>query len=574
MKITCQSCQAKYTIADEKVVGKVVKIRCKKCQETIVVNGMDAGVGGDAGVPAGDAEWTVNVADGDQRNMSVGALVDAFNQGVVHEETYCWRDGMEDWLPIREIDELYRAVAAGRAPMLSSPNFETSPAGLGSGTNGHHANGTNGNGAHAGNGAATSMFGGGDLGGDIGFGAEPAPVAARRAGGRAGGDLFGAANAAAEGSVETANQEPEKLTGQRNENSVLFSLAALSEPGPTSGVKSPMSNRDAGGPAVSASSSTTATTDGSGLIDIRALSASMSNPSTSADDKKANVDDIMNLGGGGAFGALAAPILAPASVDVSGSINPGAPEHAKKGNNMMLFAVLGAGGMIAAAIVFVTMMNKPVTPPQGTGDPMANRGMPTATAGGGTDTTSPTGTPIGGDPGQVIPSGSSSARSPGAGAATTAKAGTPNPGPGGAVANPGTTGVKDPPKTNDTPKAADPPPKQETLEERMAREAGKSSGAAKTNDSPAGNVAFDRGAAQAALSSVNVSSCKKPDGPTGSGHVVVTFGADGNVVSAVVDAPPFSGTPVGGCVAGRFRGAHVPAFSGSPVKVGKSFSIN
>ncbi|MDB5219989.1 MAG: virulence associated protein, partial [Myxococcaceae bacterium] len=28
MKIQCQSCQAKYTIADEKVLGKVVKIRC------------------------------------------------------------------------------------------------------------------------------------------------------------------------------------------------------------------------------------------------------------------------------------------------------------------------------------------------------------------------------------------------------------------------------------------------------------------------------------------------------------------------------------------------------------------
>ena len=39
MKIQCQSCQAKYTIADEKVLGKVVKIRCKKCSATIVING-------------------------------------------------------------------------------------------------------------------------------------------------------------------------------------------------------------------------------------------------------------------------------------------------------------------------------------------------------------------------------------------------------------------------------------------------------------------------------------------------------------------------------------------------------
>jgi len=39
MKITCQSCQSKYNVADEKVQGKIVKIRCRKCGATIVVNG-------------------------------------------------------------------------------------------------------------------------------------------------------------------------------------------------------------------------------------------------------------------------------------------------------------------------------------------------------------------------------------------------------------------------------------------------------------------------------------------------------------------------------------------------------
>ena len=85
---------------------------------------------------------------------------------------------------------------------------------------------------------------------------------------------------------------------------------------------------------------------------------------------------------------------------------------------------------------------------------------------------------------------------------------------------------------------------------------------------------FDRGAAAAALGSINVNSCKKSDGPTGSGHIKVTFGPNGNVMSAVVDQPPFSGTAVGGCVAGKFRSAHIPAFGGSPVPVGKSFNID
>ncbi len=69
MKITCQSCQAKYTIADEKVAGKTVKIKCKKCGATIVVHGNegagaapppaaapDPSVGQGAGQGGGDEE--------------------------------------------------------------------------------------------------------------------------------------------------------------------------------------------------------------------------------------------------------------------------------------------------------------------------------------------------------------------------------------------------------------------------------------------------------------------------------------------------------------------------------------
>ncbi len=85
MKISCQSCQSKYTIADDKVAGKVVKIRCKKCGATIVVNGNDASAGAAAttsyppdapGADAGADAWTVNVADGDQRTMTESEIVD------------------------------------------------------------------------------------------------------------------------------------------------------------------------------------------------------------------------------------------------------------------------------------------------------------------------------------------------------------------------------------------------------------------------------------------------------------------------------------------------------------------
>ena len=39
MKITCQACQSKYTIADDKIQGKVAKIRCRKCGATFRISG-------------------------------------------------------------------------------------------------------------------------------------------------------------------------------------------------------------------------------------------------------------------------------------------------------------------------------------------------------------------------------------------------------------------------------------------------------------------------------------------------------------------------------------------------------
>ena len=136
MKITCQSCQSKYNVADEKVEGKIVKIRCRKCGATIVVNGNDpsATAGGpeparafDYAAQGGQAEWTVNVADGDQRTMTDAQVADAYHAGVVTDETFCWRDGMGDWLPLREIDQLYQACTSTRATGgLATRRFSTS----------------------------------------------------------------------------------------------------------------------------------------------------------------------------------------------------------------------------------------------------------------------------------------------------------------------------------------------------------------------------------------------------------------------------------------------------------------
>ncbi len=66
--------------------------------------------------------------------------------------------------------------------------------------------------------------------------------------------------------------------------------------------------------------------------------------------------------------------------------------------------------------------------------------------------------------------------------------------------------------------------------------------------------------------------CKREGGPTGAGSASVTLSPEGTV-SAVSVSAPFSGTPVGTCIQTVFRGAHVPAFSGSAVTLSKSFRI-
>ena len=55
MKVSCQACGAKYTIADDKVRGRKVKIRCKSCGTPIVVDGnapAEPDDGPSAGAPA------------------------------------------------------------------------------------------------------------------------------------------------------------------------------------------------------------------------------------------------------------------------------------------------------------------------------------------------------------------------------------------------------------------------------------------------------------------------------------------------------------------------------------------
>lgn len=82
---------------------------------------------------------------------------------------------------------------------------------------------------------------------------------------------------------------------------------------------------------------------------------------------------------------------------------------------------------------------------------------------------------------------------------------------------------------------------------------------------------FDRQAAVAAITEVNLAKCRATNAPTGDGHVTITFAPAGGAQNAVIDKGPWVGTPVAKCMQKEFKKAKVPAFKGEAVTVGKSF---
>jgi predicted Zn finger-like uncharacterized protein len=562
MKITCQACQAKYTIADEKVVGKVVKIRCKKCGASIVVNGNEPSTGASSsGPPAalsaspGDrgvqGSWTVNVGDGDQRTMTDAEIVAAYRSGVVGDDTFCWKEAMPDWLPLQEISGLAAACAA-EAPAAAAPApaetnlpstmIDPSIAAVGAGAAPRLP-------PRASTRPATK-----DGNGSLAGPPPAATVAARRTGGRGtAADLFsGAARAGGEDEVMTSaptgvpqpHDDGQKPTGARNENSVLFALNDKgAAPQPTT---------------------MPATNEASGLIDIRQLSAQMR--SSTDDKKKSRVDDIMNLGGGSAFSpTLAAPVLSAPSLEHYSQPPPGmlgamgGAGAADAKSKALIFLSLGAGTFFLVAAIGVAVLLF-----RGKGAISDDdREKPTASA------TVAGKSPASGGSVAAAPSGAAPGETAQASAAPEAPSA---PAPESASASKELP-TKETKETAAKETAATPPAPAAPKEPKAPAAA-----APKEAPAPAGApvAEFNMGEARSRLASVagGVQTCKRGD-TTGAGRVEIIFSPSGAVQSAnLMPGSPFDGTPTGKCVEARFRGARVPPFGGSPFTVTKSFSIN
>lgn len=142
MKFQCDKCNTRYSIADERVRGRVLKIRCKACNHVITVreehaaadnleSALNSVIGDDEHTrvttmppPSMDGadEWYVSF-DGEQEGpLPLARALDR----VRHErprgkECYCWRGGFFVWLPVEDVPEFAPALVKAPPPVPAKP---------------------------------------------------------------------------------------------------------------------------------------------------------------------------------------------------------------------------------------------------------------------------------------------------------------------------------------------------------------------------------------------------------------------------------------------------------------------
>lgn len=323
MKIECDKCSAKYSIADEKVRGKTFKIRCKKCSNVIIVR--DKGVVSDANasaaVDSGGPGWHLAINGETVGPLGEDEVRQRFAAGEIDKDTAVWQEGFDDWLPLGEVDAFADLPAPGAEdPFAASANQDDYAVGMGR---------------------------------SVGMGAAAA-VAATGTDGLA---------------EQPQSPRVSKLTGQRNENSVLFSLDSLQAMA-TGGAAAARPNVAAPAARASANPSkglatSAPSSEGSGLIDIRSLgsmvggggmAAASAAPQAAADDAA-----LPSFGGGGFGGLGASPLISPTQVAAEAAPPPVVVQQRSNAPLyiMMIVLILAVGGL--GAFILLKKPEEPKT---------------------------------------------------------------------------------------------------------------------------------------------------------------------------------------------------------------------
>ncbi len=139
MKFNCPSCSAKYQIPDEKLTGRVAKMKCRKCGTIIPIVAepsgksvaaapivpamslppqMEAPVPPSIPAPVEPSEWHAGINGAPVGPMKRSEVAQRIADGEMTAETYVWREGMDGWKVIPEVAELASFL---RDPSLLPP---------------------------------------------------------------------------------------------------------------------------------------------------------------------------------------------------------------------------------------------------------------------------------------------------------------------------------------------------------------------------------------------------------------------------------------------------------------------
>ncbi len=611
--VRCGECDAKFALSDElfarKVKGRVVTVRCKQCQSDITVDGVelastplsgrpmpleesaiDGGPedgtptiplvikSGRNTIPPVKGLWLVSFGADDDRELTAAQIRRALERQEIDKETIVWREGMPDWLPIAEIPDLSKLVpddtggflgtgmevrgadaalqaalkkAKTRRPTLapppsdpSSPKVAPPPA------------------------------------------AAEAPKAADNAAPQEE-DEVGPFRSEGSGTFEVEESDAPVSSAPMSLGDADVEMIASdakpkaksppppkAQPKPSPGTAKPKQLRpDPGDDADSAPDS--------GTPDLRSLTTSLKPPVRKRDTSERVDESLLTLGAGPIVDAAFSPptidlVSAPVAEDESdadrGSEPPKksgtggttrstparvAAADSESKSSPMLWLLLAAAAIVAvvfwvgrkpadgsASTASTSTATTTETTSQPTGEPAptltAETPEPELTASAETTPAKPTGT-----------------------AGTAGAAGTATSTGGGPI----NTDPKDPKEPVPTEEPKDPKEPTDPKEPKEPTEE-------PTKEVPLAGP-FDTGAARSALNAAagSASGCRQEGDPSGTATVVVTFATSGRVTSATVNGPPFAGTRTGGCIASRMRSARVPPFSGSPITVSKTVTI-
>jgi len=123
MKFYCDNCGAKYSISDEKVRGKILKVRCKKCAYIITVreprepaqassSPAPPQAPGAAGPPS--VPWHYSINGQSYGPYELEKLLEMYASGRIGDASYVWNETFTSWKPVYEVQEFADALEQSR----------------------------------------------------------------------------------------------------------------------------------------------------------------------------------------------------------------------------------------------------------------------------------------------------------------------------------------------------------------------------------------------------------------------------------------------------------------------------